>query len=481
MSRLAIIPCAARASLRELLASQAARPDQPHLRVRGRVDDRGFDVSQALLSLTRLTVPAVLTYTAIVGSAFALLVPPFEGPDEPAHLAYVDFIATQAALPDQYDPHRPLTGHEISPTEGHQPPLYYAAAALLLRLTRQAPCMASPPLPNPLHAWNGRGGTRTDVPMFQQPDGAVRRAVDYPCLVLLRASSVLLGVLHVAAVLALSRHFLAGHWRLLPAVFVATLPQFLFMSGMVNNDALANLLSALCVLCVLRLLDRPDRIVRSFLLGLLLGLAVLTKKTALFVLPGIAVLAGCIVYRHRAHPVRIAATIGFAMTVALLVCGWWFARGTFLYGDPLGSQMEKATLATLVQEKSLRSPYFTGMFPREFSWSLVAAFGWMQVGLPEPVYWGYASLGGLGAAGLALSLRAGQFPAAKAAFAALSVLSCFAGIVVYNLTFSQPQGRFLFPVLGLLAIFLSAGVQALLVLVDCLSLASVVRFYSGAP
>lgn len=450
-------------------------------------------------ALAGFAAPAVLTYTAALGTAFVLLVPPFEAPDEPAHLAYIDFVATGAALPDQYGPQWPLTGHEISPTEGHQPPLYYAAAALLLRLTSQVPCMAAPPTPNPLHAWNGRGGSRTDVPMFQRPDAPIRRSVDRPCLLLLRALSVLLSVLHVAAVLALSRHFFTDHWRLLPAVFVATLPQFLFMSGAVNNDAPANLLVALCALCVLRLLDRPKRFIFYALLGLLLGLAVLTKKTSLFVLPEIAVLAAYIAHRHRAHPIRIAAGIGLASTVALLVCGWWLARSTVLYGDPLGSQMEKTALAALVQEKSLRSPYFTGQFPREFSQSLIATFGWMQIRLPEPVYWCYAALGALAAAGLPLWLRSGQVPAAKAAFAALLVLGCLAGIVFYNLTYSQPQGRFLFPVLGPIAIFLTAGLRALLVrrpvrrlapaavgalvaalvLVDFLSLATVDRFYAG--
>src|ERR671933_10205 len=129
---------------------------------------------------------ALLVYAAALAALSALLAPPFEAPDEPAHLAYVDFIATRAALPNQYGPDRPLTGHGISPTEGHQPPLYYAAAALLLRLTAQAPCLPTPPAPNPLHAWNGAGGTRIDVPMFQQTGAGVRRTVDHPCLLLLR-------------------------------------------------------------------------------------------------------------------------------------------------------------------------------------------------------------------------------------------------------------------------------------------------------
>jgi hypothetical protein len=401
---------------------------------------------------------ALLVYVAVFGTAFALLVPPFEAPDEPAHLAYVDFVATRAALPNQYDPQQDIPGVGASPTEGHQPPLYYAAAALLLRLARQSPCLAAPPMPNPLHAWNGSGGTRTDLPLFQH-DGNTWRSVDLPCLLLLRECSVLLGVLNVAAVLALSRHFFAGGWALVPGVLAGTLPQVLFSSGVVTNDGLANLLASLCLLCAVRLLDDAARRGPYLVLGLTLGLALLTKKTSLFLVPALAVLAAYLLYRRRRE--RIVAGAAAALGVAALVCGWWFLRNRALYGDVLGSAMEKATLGALVQEKGLGSAYFTDRFPIDFTQSLVGRFGWMQVPLPDPVYWFYALLAAVSVAGLPLWARSRSFPAAKAAFAGLCLLSCFAGIIALNLTYSQPQGRFLFPVLGPLAVFLTAGLRGL--------------------
>jgi hypothetical protein len=92
----------------------------------------------------------------------------------------------------------------------------------------------------------------------------------------------------------------------------------------------------------------------------------------------------------------------------------------------------------------------------------------------------------------------GRFPAAQAVFAAVFLVSCFGGIIVYNLTYSQPQGRFLFPVLSLVGVLFAVGVRELLrpvpraapallacltgafVAIDVLSLLTVVQFYGRA-
>jgi 4-amino-4-deoxy-L-arabinose transferase-like glycosyltransferase len=355
------------------------------------------------------------------------------------------------------------------------------------------------PEPNPLHAWNG--GSRTDVPLFLHSSGGTGpRPDDGTPVLLLRLFSVAFGVLTLAAVLALSRSYLAGPWQLIPAIFVATLPQFLFASATISNDGLAILLVTLCLLFALRLLDAPARPRYYLLLGGALGLALLTKKTSLFLVPGLALLAGFLALRCPARRGRIALLTLALLATATLVSGWYFARSHALYGDPLGWAMEKATLAPLVQEKSLRSPYFVDWFPREFRESFVGRFGWMQLSLPAPVYTFYGLLLLVGAAGTVLAVLGRRFPAPQAFFATLFVLSCFGGIVAYNLTYSQPQGRFLFPVLPLVALLLGVGLRELLgrlplpgparaiplaavlgalVLVDGLSLVALLRFYGG--
>src|SRR5262249_20597766 len=147
------------------------------------------------------------------------------------------------------------------------------------------------PTPNPDHSWNG--GTRgIDVPLFEHPAGPAPAPPDAVPFRLLRLLSVAFGVATVGAVLALGARYLSGRWALLPAIFVATLPQFLFVSATISNDALTGLLVTLCLLAALSLLDAPLRGRCYLLLGACLGLALLTKKTALFLLPGLALLLG---------------------------------------------------------------------------------------------------------------------------------------------------------------------------------------------
>lgn len=68
---------------------------------------------------------------------YCAALPFYEGFDERAHLLYVDYIATHAALPDL---NQPLPSHEAT-----QPPLYHLLAAWLIAGLVQAGCGSSPP------------------------------------------------------------------------------------------------------------------------------------------------------------------------------------------------------------------------------------------------------------------------------------------------------------------------------------------------
>jgi 4-amino-4-deoxy-L-arabinose transferase-like glycosyltransferase len=133
----------------------------------------------------------------------------------------------------------------------------------------------------------------------------------------------------VVLVAMLMRRFLHGSWLRAAAVAIFALnPMLLTMSSSVQNDTLALVLGFLALeLALGRLSDQPA--FRSALLvGIIAGVAILTKLTAW---PVVLAIAGWLVWRHRRDALRPLA----AFVVAVLaISGWWFVRNIVLYGDP---------------------------------------------------------------------------------------------------------------------------------------------------
>ena len=113
---------------------------------------------------------------------------------------------------------------------------------------------------------------------------------------------------------------------------VAFLPQHLHMLGAVNNDALAELLVGLVLLWLLRYLDGDD--VPAWQLGLLVGLALLTKLTIYF-LALLAPLAIWLRWRRRAEaPSALLRMLAVYATIAAVIGGVWWLRNISVYGFP---------------------------------------------------------------------------------------------------------------------------------------------------
>ncbi len=375
---------------------------------------------------------------AFVAAVYALLVPPFELPDEPDHLAYVNFLAQRGELPDQYDPTRMVL------REGHQPPLYYALCTLVVSLTQPdrrvdvRPVPHRPPDPSaPEH-----------IPIFRHVDMPIFPSeADRVGFYLLRLLSVLMATLNVAVAGRLFERLFEHERSQLPLIaslLLVGLPQFAFISGGITNDNLTNLMGTLLIYYFIRLLESPTSMRTHTAIGLALGLGLLAKKSLLALFIGWALLIGWCLW--RGHGARRQVLKGALLTLTLmgLLAGWWFAQNTLLYGDPLGSEMELRTLPELVSEKSLFSRYFLARFWRVTLFSSVGIFGWMNVLLPIWVYALCTLLLLLALVGLARGWRQASV---GLRWCLVWVLLSVIGLVWYNLSYSQPQGRLLFPVL----------------------------------
>ena len=385
-----------------------------------------------------ITLVFILIAYLALGTAYALQTPAWQAPDEPAHYNYIQFIAEKHALPilrqGEYDQAyleeftrtpQNVASLSIDPLryEDYAPPLYYLLAAPIYALT---------------------GGWITAIRLF---------------------SVVLGGALVVVAYLVGAEAY--PHqlpFALGGAAFVAFVPQHLAMMSAVNNDSLSELLIALVVLQCMRFF-RFERISKRklILLGVTLGLGLLTKATFYYTAVPIAVIA-LILYARR-HTLRITHYV-LVFAPALVIGSIWWLRNLIVYGglDVMGLARHNAVVVGQPATAQWLSDYgASGLLQRFFTTtyrSFWGQFGWMSTPLPEREYLLLGVLCIVALIGWVWWLAArrrgqeagGQSPKSTQPLYAGLLLSLWlaltvGGYVYYNLTFVQHQGRYLFPAL----------------------------------
>ncbi|GIV08315.1 MAG: hypothetical protein KatS3mg019_0406 [Fimbriimonadales bacterium] len=364
-------------------------------------------------------------------------------PDEGAHFQYVQFVAQEWRLPI-------FEGYGGVGYEAHQPPLYYFLAAMVYHLI---------------------GGEGKGVRLLST---------------LCSAGVVWLTWLSLRR-LAPERPLLA----LSGMGFTAFLPMHIAIGGAVGNDALTNLLFASVLYWLLRLhsyscservgggcTDSPSRLLgrgAATVVGILLGLALLTKATAILLIP---VAALGVFMGARLQGVSLtqgALRAGLTLGVALLLSGWWFVRNAILYDDPLlqktflnvfaGTAKAEDFLAKgatwgqylqLVADWTFRSFWFAYGTPRTANTGLPNF-------LPDSVYWGLAVWTLITLVGFFLHLR--EPTADWARFWLILCAGTFALILVsfilFIRIFFQAQGRYFYPALLPISVFLTLGWERL--------------------
>ncbi|MDP8925227.1 MAG: DUF2142 domain-containing protein [Chloroflexota bacterium] len=430
-------------------------------RAEARSARRGLHRADWLPRLATRHVLLALILVAYVCLAFgyARATPRWNNPDEPAHFNYVRHVAQTGQLPilapgdwdaellARLTTERFPNDDEIAGIryEGHQPPLYYLLGAAVNRLS-----------------W--------DLLLERQ-------------VLALRALSILLGVVTVVAAFVVGREVAPNRpeLALLGGATVAFVPMHTAISAAINNDSLANALAGVTLATLLVGWRRGFGVRGAVALGVLLGLVLLTKLTAYVYVPlGLATLF--LRERRPGPPLgevfsRAARLTLLAGGVALLIASWWFVRNVSVYGlaDPLGLARHDAVVVGQPRWQALdlaSLDFFYRVLFRSF-WGM---FGWMGVVLPDRVYLLYLGLTLLAILGLLLPwLRvasraigdlfkrrgddAGRGPVALRApwLIWTPILLVFAAVAYYNLTFIQPQGRYLFPALVPLAVVLATG------------------------
>jgi 4-amino-4-deoxy-L-arabinose transferase-like glycosyltransferase len=369
----------------------------------------------------------------VFGALFAVRVPAWQAPDEPAHYNYVASLARgvwptietsdwdPALVP--IAPDAKNVAVERITYQDHQPPLFYALGAPVFLVS---------------------GGSLTALRLWTLLIGAIGVAACYGVVI-----SIFPG-----------RAALAGA----AAAFYALLPQHLHVVSSYNNDALSEALLALTVLQAVRMMRDVPTTQRVLLLATTAGLAMWTKAQAYLALP-IGALALLMADPAAARGERLRRAASFVGVAVAIAAPLWM-RNIVVYGglDFLGLQAHNRAVAGQLTAAALIGQVGVGDYLRQalqttFQ-SFWAMFGWMSV-LPGARI--YQALLGVTAASAAAFVwwwlrdrraldeaqRRGMLLAA-ALFGASVVAYAW-----YNMQFVQFQGRYLYP--GLIPIALGAA------------------------
>jgi 4-amino-4-deoxy-L-arabinose transferase-like glycosyltransferase len=224
----------------------------------------------------------VLTARLVLSIHNLLLLPPTTGFDVKGHQAYIRFILDNSALP------LPQEGWET-----HQPPLYYAASALLLGLVGLTP----------------------------EDDSGI---------LLLHGVNALIGLLQSYLLLLCLRRLFPQNFAIQGVGLVAGafLPPALYLSQFVTNEVLAALFVTIAIyLSLIALRTEKESLLLFVAIGAVLGAAMLTKFSSVLAVP-VLCLALIAPLRAKGKPSfsQAAGRVSAVLLSCLIVCAWHYAR-----------------------------------------------------------------------------------------------------------------------------------------------------------
>jgi hypothetical protein len=426
----------------------------------------------------------ILALYFAIATLFALYTPAWQSPDEPAHYNYISQVAINGCCPViqvgdwDSDYLEQLKSSRFHPSllgnlpqvqyEDHQPPLYYLLAAPLFNLTRGT----LPPL---------------------------------------RLLSVLIGSLVVMCAYLIGQALLPNRpWIAVgTAAFAAFLPQNVHILASVNNDALAWAIIALTLLVTILYLKGQTQwqipkvtlaIPLPWLLGLLVGLGLLTKATTYF-LVAVVLLAIFCHWRQQYAPAKMSfrqeavkpwLRHGLQFLIPALFLGslWWL-RNVRVYGLPdfLGLQAhDRVVIGQLRTADYITqagwTDYLTGLVQTTFI-SFWGQFGWMALPLSGRPLLVVAGLAAAAVSGwlIELVIKRNDRENGKSDrrpiiwVLGLTFMLTIAAYIGYNLEFLQFQGRYLYAGLIPIALFLVSGLEAWGTFLACLTATAHYRPY----
>lgn len=358
-------------------------------------------------SLRRMSVPPsprglvalLLLSSLVLGLAQIALLPPFEGFDETGHYTYIQQVAETGRWPRRGEPlSRYVEDYfEAAPVAeslvGISPWRYYDVFARPERIAAAREAVHAPPTGRAHAPGKNGNGMVQHPPLYYFALAPVYLATKDLSLgsqfFIMRAISYLPAwiALCITAFWALRRT--GADPRLNAVVFAASawpliLPMWFPEMARLGNDGLVTLFAA-CVFILSWRVTASAAMRPHVLLGLLLGLALLTKATFLPAAAAILLVLAVLTLHARKTPDefwRRAKALCVTVLILVAICGWWYAvkfvtTGSAIGGNDASTMVESGGLVAglkrnLNVDEMLRMPLgFALSFLWAGTWSFV--------------------------------------------------------------------------------------------------------------
>lgn len=353
---------------------------------------------------------------------FAVLTPTFYAPDEEPHFNYIKFLYEHHAFPVQ-------TSKTEGPTkdwEYYQPPLYYLAS----------------------------------LPIYQLTTHLIDSSHKFFLVRAIRSLSILCWTINVLLAwqilknLGLTDPFIC----LFVVSMVCLLPTYTFLSASINNDNLVITIGG----AVLWLLSSEFSFRKGLIIGMLLGLALLTKLTAVVYIVAIAGIFAFQVVRKSWVLSTAILHVLLIVVIAGIIFSPWALRNVNVYGDVypeevvnVPAQWNSTYEAFIITQSKIQETFWSAsgihnnirFLPQIGIFFTCLALVGLLYGLwvktkPFYDYW--------------LGEQGSFLPGTGLAIVVNLLLA-----LRFGMLYDQGQGRFLFPLLIPIAIFLALGFKSL--------------------
>jgi 4-amino-4-deoxy-L-arabinose transferase-like glycosyltransferase len=392
-----------------------------------------------------------LLSSLLLGLAQAALQPPWEGFDEPHHYAYISQVAAtgrwagkDAKIPREFDAYlkvAPMTGSMPGPLSYDR---FFTASSSVIAAGHEAihtaPHEPRTYVPGEVGNWQGQ-----HPPLYYYALAPVFLATKHMSLAgqlfVLRAASYLLAWAGLCIVAAAALRGTAGQ-RAAPVLLAIcawplTFPMWFPEMSRIGNDSLVTLFAA-CVFILLWRVTAATRWRDYALLGLALGLALLTKATFLPATAAVLLVLGLralCAYRERDELLRRIAWLCVTVLIMVAVCGWWYGMKLVETGSLIGSndvaRMHSSGGLIAGLEKNARAEDFL-MMPIQFVLTFLWAGTWSFVVPPRTTYLPFVALSAILAYGIWRALRRrGIHPVESIALVAFALF--VAGVTQHSL------------------------------------------------